>query len=69
MRNLTKISQPVNSKEKRKRLYSRLCFRLALSPLCRTFDTVSSNINKVLLVNSPANVFISEDFNVYQEDW
>ena len=58
---------------------SYLCFRLALlhsvsyffflcrSPslsLCMVFDSISSNIDELLLINPSANVFVFGDFNV-----
>ena len=58
---------------------SYLCFRLALlhsvsyffflyrspsSALCTVFDSISSNIDEVLLINPSANVFVFGDFNV-----
>ena len=63
---------------------SYLCFRLALlhsvsyffflyrSPslsLCTVFDSISSNIDEVLSINPPANVFVFGDFNVHHKDW
>ena len=63
---------------------SYLCFRLALlhsvsyffflyrspsSSLCTVFDSVSSNIDEVLLINPSANVFVFGDFNVHHQDW
>ena len=63
---------------------SQLCFRLALlhsvsyffflyrSPslsLCTVFDSISSNIDDVLLINPSANVFVFGDFNVHHKDW
>ena len=63
---------------------SYLCFRLALlhsvpyffflyrspsSALCTVFDSVSSNIDEVLSINSSANVFVFGDFNVHHKDW
>ena len=63
---------------------SYLCFRLALlhsvsyffflyqslSPsLCTVFDSVSSNIDEVLLINPSANVFVFADFNIHHKDW
>ena len=62
---------------------SYLCFRLSLlhsvsyffllylspsSSLCTVFDSVSSNISEVLLINLSA-VFAFGDFNVYHKDW
>ena len=37
--------------------------------LCRVFDSISSNIDEVLLINSSANVFVFGDFNVHHKDW
>ena len=63
---------------------SYLCFPVALlhsvsyffflyqspsSSLCTVFDTISSNINKVLSINLSAKVFVFGDFNVHQKDW
>ena len=63
---------------------SYLCFWLALldsmsyffflhcSPslsLCTVFDSISSNIEKVLSINPSANVFVWGDFNVHHKDW
>ena len=31
-------------------------------------DSISSNINKVLLINPSANVFVFGDFNIHQKD-
>ena len=63
---------------------SYLCFRLALlhsvsyffflyqSPslsLCTVFDSISSNIGKVLSINPSANMFVFGDFNIHHKDW
>ena len=63
---------------------SYLCFGLALlhsvsyffflyqspsSLLCTVFDSISSNIDEVLSINPPANVFVFGDFNVHHKDW
>ena len=63
---------------------SYLCFRLALlhsvsyffflyqSPslsLWMVFDSISSNIDEVLLINPSANVYVFGDFNVHHKDW
>ena len=63
---------------------SYLCFGLALlhsvsyffflyqsptSSLCTVFDSISSDIDEVLLINPPANVFVFGDFNVHHKDW
>ena len=37
--------------------------------LCTVFDSVSSNIDEVLLINPSANVFVFGDFNVHHKDW
>ena len=49
-------------------------FRLYFSPyrsppLCAVFDANSSNIDKVLSINPPVNVFILVDFNVRHAGW
>ena len=33
------------------------------------FDSISSNIDEVLLINPSANVFVFGDFNVHHNDW
>ena len=33
------------------------------------FDSISSNIDDVLLINPSANVFVFGDFNVRHKDW
>ena len=63
---------------------SYLCFQVALlhsvsyffflyqspsSALCRVFDSILSNIDKVLSINPSANVFVFGDFNIYHKDW
>ena len=63
---------------------SYLCFQLALlhsvsyffflyrppsSSLCTVFDSISSNIDEVLLINPSANVFVFGDFNAHHKDW
>ena len=63
---------------------SYLCFRLALlhsvsyffflyrspsSALCTVFDSISSNIDEVLLINPSANLFVFGDFNVHHNVW
>ena len=37
--------------------------------LWTVFDSISSNIDEVLLINSSANVFIFGDFNVHHKHW
>ena len=44
-----------------------VCVKEGLSPsssLCMVFDSISSNIDEVLLINPSANVFVFGDFNV-----
>ena len=36
--------------------------------LCTVFDSISSNIDEVLLIN-PSNVFVFGDFNVHHKEW
>ena len=63
---------------------SYLCFWLALlhsvsyfiflyrspsSALCMVFDSISSNIDEVLLINPSANVFVFGDFSIHHKDW
>ena len=62
---------------------SYLCFRLALlhsvsyffslyrspsSALCTVFDSISANIDEVLSINPPANIFVFGDFNVHHKN-
>ena len=39
------------------------------SSLCIIFDSISSNVDDVLLINPSANVFVLGDFNLYHKDW
>ena len=39
------------------------------STLCTVFDSISSNIDEVLLINPSANVFVFGDFNIHHKDW
>ena len=39
------------------------------SSLCIIFDSISYNIDEVLLINPSANVFVFGDFNVHHKDW
>ena len=63
---------------------SYLCFRLALlhsvsyffflyrspsSALCMVFDSISSNIDEVLSINTSANAIVFGDFKVHHKDW
>ena len=60
------------------------CFRLALlhsvsyffflyqspsSSLCTVFDSISPNVDGILLINPFANVFAFGDFNVHHKGW
>ena len=38
------------------------------SLLCAVFDSISSNIDEVFLINPSANVFVFGDFNVHHKD-
>ena len=44
-------------------------YRSPSSSLYTVFDSVSSNIDEVLSINSYANVFVFGDFNVHHKDW
>ena len=49
-----------------------LLFFLYQSPswaLCPVFGSISSNIDEVLSINPPDNLFAFEDFNVHHKDW
>ena len=37
--------------------------------LCTVCDSISSNIDEVLLINPSANVFAFTDFNTHFKDW
>ena len=37
--------------------------------LCTVFDSFSSNIDEVLLINPSANQFVFGDMNVHHKDW
>ena len=37
--------------------------------LYTVFDSISSNIDQVLLINPSANIFVLGDFNVHHKDW
>ena len=39
------------------------------SLLCTVFDSISSNVDQILLLNPSANVFFFGDFNVHHKDW
>ena len=44
-------------------------YRSLSSSLWTVFDSVSSNIDKVLSINPSANVFVFGGLNVHQKDW
>ena len=44
-------------------------YRSPYSSLCTVFDSVSSNIDEILSINSSAHVFVLADFNVHHKDW
>ena len=61
---------------------STLCFRMALlhsvsyllflfpsSSLFTVFDSISSNIDEVLSINTSVNMFVFGDFNAHHKDW
>ena len=63
---------------------SYLCFQLALlhsvscffclnlspsSSLCMVFDSISSNTDELLSINTSANMFVFGDFNIHCKDW
>ena len=37
--------------------------------MCTVFDSISSNIDGVFLINPSANVFVFGDFNIHHKDW
>ena len=39
------------------------------SSLCLVFDSISSYIDEILLINPSAKVFVFRDFNVHHRDW
>ena len=44
-------------------------YRCPSSSLCLVFDSISSNIDEVFLLNPSANVFVFGGFNVHHKDW
>ena len=44
-------------------------YRSPSSPLCLVFDSISSDIDEVLLLNPSAYVFVFGSFNVHDKDW
>ena len=44
-------------------------YRSPSSSLCTIFDSISSNIDEVLLINPSANVFVFGDFSIHHKDW
>ena len=52
--------------------FTSLSFNLYESPsssLSMVFDSISSNIDKVLLINPSANVFVFGNFSIHHKDW
>ena len=49
--------------------YSPLLYPSPSSSLCMAFDSVSSNLEGLLLIIQSANVFVFGDFNVHPKDW
>ena len=43
--------------------------RSPFSSSCTVFDSISSNTDEVLSINSSANVFVFDDFHVHHKDW
>ena len=48
--------------------YCFFLYRSSSSSLCTVFDSISSNVDEVLSINSSANVFVFGDFNVHHKD-
>ena len=44
-------------------------YRSPSSSLCTFFDSISSNIDEVLLINPSVTFFDFGDFNVHRKDW
>ena len=44
-------------------------YRPPSSSLCTVFDSISSNIDEVLLISPSVNLFVFGDFNVHHKDW
>ena len=44
-------------------------YRSSSSSLCTDFDSISSNIDEVLLINPSANVLVFGDLNIHYKDW
>ena len=49
--------------------YFFLLYRSPFSALCTVFDSISSDIDEVFLINPYANVFVFGDFNVDHNEW
>ena len=49
--------------------YFLFLYRSSSSLLSTVFDSISSNIYEILLINPSANVFVFGDFNVHHKDW
>ena len=51
-------------------LWILLLFHLLITFILSTvFDSISSNIDEVLLINPSANVFVFGEFNIHHKDW
>ena len=44
-------------------------YRSLFSLLCTVFDSISSNIDAVFLINPSAYVFVFGDFNIHHKNW
>ena len=49
--------------------YSFFLYRSPSSALCTVFDSISSNIDDILLINPFTNIFVFGDFNIHHKDW
>ena len=49
--------------------YSFFLYQSSSSSLCTIFDSILSNIDEILSINSSANVSVFGDFNVRHKDW
>ena len=44
-------------------------YQTAFLSLCMFFDSISSNVDQLLLINPSANVFVFGDFTIHHKDW
>ena len=44
-------------------------YRSPSSSLCMVFDSILSNIDEALSINTSANVFVFGNFNIHHKDW